>query len=179
MLLFSFQLRPYRVLPKLKGTYRYLIICWICRLTSNRKTRVSSRSHQIFRYYHRLRQPNINCHPPYHDACPRLGVVKSVVEAEWANSLVKKKRINQYMTRTGQNTGISNIRNQVQINPIRIARVAECQNLNSGSRRIKGRNSSSCFVGRADPASPSSKPSSCVRDGSNFGCKKARKRLRR
>jgi hypothetical protein len=62
--------------------------------------------------------------------------------------------------------GTSKKENQVHTNATAVARVAECQNLNSGNlssippsvwfyRRIKGRNSSSCFVGRF-PDVPSS-----------------------
>lgn len=83
----------------------------------------------------------------------------------------------KYTTNTGQKTGTLNIENQVHTKLIPIARVAECQNLNSGKRRINGRNSSSCFVGKVP--SPSSSPSSWVREGSNLGCRKARKRFRR
>jgi len=44
---------------------------------------------------------------------------------------------------------------------------------------MKGRNSSSCFVGRP-PAEPSSISLSMASfDGSNLGCRKARKRFRR
>lgn len=94
--------------------------------------------------------------------------------------LVKKNKINQYITNTGQNTGISKTLNHEHTNEIAIARVAECQNLNSGRRRMNGRNSSSCLMGRDElPASPSSRPSSWVREGSNLGERKARKRLRR
>jgi hypothetical protein len=100
-------------------------------------------------------------------------------KADKKHSLVSENRINQYTTSTGQKTGMLKISNHVHRKPIAIALVALCQNLNSGSRRINGRNSSSCFVGSEDPASPSSSPSSCVSEGSNFGCRNARKRLRR
>ena len=90
--------------------------------------------------------------------------------------LVKEKRISQYMTSTGQKTGRLNISNQLHTKERTIILVAECQNLNSGSLRTKGLNSSSCFVGSD---CPSSMPSSCVKLGSNFGCMKARKRLSR
>lgn len=94
-------------------------------------------------------------------------------------SLVKKKRINQYITRTGQNTGTLKISNQLQKNAMTMTLVAECQNLNSGRRRMKGRNSSSCFVG-SDPTAPSSiSVSMASLEGSNLGCKNARKRLSR
>jgi hypothetical protein len=87
--------------------------------------------------------------------------------------------MNQYMTRTGQKTGTLKTSNQLHTKEIRTARVAECQNLNSGKRRMKGRNSSSCFVGR-EPAAPSSISFSIASlEGSNFGWRKARKRLRR
>ena len=86
--------------------------------------------------------------------------------------LVKLKSIMKYTTNTGQNTGTLNTSNHVARNPSNIARVLECQNLNSGNRRMKGRNSSSCFVGSA--CSPSSIPSSWDSEGSIFGCRKAR-----
>lgn len=94
--------------------------------------------------------------------------------------LVRTNRMIQYMTKTGQKTGISKMENQLQTKAMAMARVAECQNLNSGKRRMNGRNSSSRLVGReGEPASPSSRPSSWVREGSNLGVKKARKRFRR
>lgn len=93
--------------------------------------------------------------------------------------LVKTKRMNQYMSKMGQNTGTLKISNQLQTNEMAIARVAECQNLNSGRRRMKGRNSSSCLVGRP-PAAPSSISLSMISfEGSNLGWRKARKRLSR
>jgi hypothetical protein len=86
----------------------------------------------------------------------------------------------QYTTRTGQNTGTLNTSNQVHRKPMATALVALYQNLNSGRRRIKGRNSSSRVVGRGERwESPSSRPSSWVREGSNLGWRKARKRFRR
>jgi hypothetical protein len=92
--------------------------------------------------------------------------------------LVKTNRINQYTTSTGQKTGRLNTSLQEQQNAIAIAFVAAYQNLNSGSRRTKGRNSSSFFVGSVEGA-PSSISVSVSREGSNFGVRKARKRLRR
>ncbi len=83
----------------------------------------------------------------------------------------------KYTTNTGQNTGTLNTENHVHAKLIAMALVAECQNLNSGSRRMKGRNSSSCFVGKL--LWPSSRPSSWASDGSNLGWRKARKRFRR
>jgi len=91
-----------------------------------------------------------------------------------------KIRGNVQMTNTGQNTGTLNTLHQEQKNAMAIALVLECQNLNSGNRLMNGRNSSSCFVGSVGcEASPSSIPSSWVRDGSNLGWRKARKRLSR
>ena len=92
--------------------------------------------------------------------------------------LVSANRMIQYTTNTGQNTGTLKTSNHEHRNPMAMALVAACQNLNSGSRRMKGRNSSSCFVGNED-CPPSSMDSSWLRDGSNLGCRKARKRLRR
>lgn len=84
--------------------------------------------------------------------------------------------MNQYMTSTGQKTGTLKTSSQLHTNEMATARVAECQNLNSGRRRMKGRNSSSFLVGSA-PSSMSL--SSASLDGSNLGWRKARKRLSR
>jgi len=59
------------------------------------------------------------------------------------------------MTKMGQNTGILNASNMVQMSPITVLFTTEYQNLNSGNRRTKGRNSSLALVGKAGP--PSSK----------------------
>ena len=72
----------------------------------------------------------------------------------------------------------------VQTMETRIALVAESQKRNSGSLRMKGRNSSSspppeplAFVGSPGaPSSTSTSAASSWTDGSNFGCRKARKR---
>jgi len=83
--------------------------------------------------------------------------------------LVRTKRINQYMTRTGQKTGTLKISKKVQKKEMVTARVAQYQNLNSGRRRMKGLNSSSCLVGRV-PTEPSSiSLSRASLDGSNLG----------
>lgn len=83
--------------------------------------------------------------------------------------LVRTKRINQYMTKTGQNTGTSKMANQVQTKEMPMALVAQYQNLNSGRRRMKGLNSSSCLVGRV-PTDPSSiSLSRASLEGSNLG----------
>lgn len=87
--------------------------------------------------------------------------------------------MHQYMTRTGQKTGTLKISNQLQAKPMVMARVAQYQNLNSGSRRMKGLNSSSFLTG-SPPAEPSSMSWSISSlEGSNLGVRKARKRLRR
>ena len=96
--------------------------------------------------------------------------------------IVKNTKINQYTTNTGQNTGRLKISLQLHRNASPIARVAACQNLNSGSRRTKGLNSWSAFVGREldwPAGTPSSMSVSLSRLGSNFGLMKARKRFRR
>lgn len=67
--------------------------------------------------------------------------------------------MSQYTTKTGQKTGKLKISNQLHTKLMTTARVAECQNLNSGKRLMKGLNSSSCFVGN-ELCSPSSSPSS-------------------
>lgn len=53
------------------------------------------------------------------------------------------------------------------------------QNLNSGSRRINGLNSSSAFVGKDGPSSISFSFVSISNDGSNLGVKNARNRFNR
>ena len=95
------------------------------------------------------------------------------------NILVNVNKMIQYTTRTGQKTGTLNAENHVHTKAIRIALVALTQNLNSGNRLTNGRNSSSCLTGKGDFKSPSSNASSSEKAGSNFGVKKARKRLRR
>ena len=90
--------------------------------------------------------------------------------------LVSPNRMSQYITNTGQKTGKLNISNQLHMNPSKMALVAAYQNLNSGSLLTKGLNSSSCFVG-SPPAVPSSIPSSCSNEGSNFGERNARNRF--
>lgn len=67
---------------------------------------------------------------------------------------------------------------QVAKNPITIALVALCQNLNSGNRLINGLNSSSCLVGNA-LGPPDSSSSSCSSEGSNLGVRKARNKFSR
>lgn len=105
--------------------------------------------------------------------------MRNYASSNGGNLLVKKKRMNQYITSTGQKTGTLKISNQLQVKPMTMARVAQYQNLNSGSRRIKGLNSSSDLVGRV-PTEPSSiSLSASSLEGSNLGCKKARNRFRR
>lgn len=96
--------------------------------------------------------------------------------------IVKNTRINQYTTNTGQKTGKLKISLQLHRKLNATALVAECQNLNSGSRRTKGLNSWSFFVGREEAwpdGTPSSISVSASSEGSNFGEMKARKRLSR
>lgn len=53
----------------------------------------------------------------------------------------------------GQNTGMLKHSKNVKNNEIRAAFVDECQNLNSGKRRMNGRNSSFADVGSEGPSS--------------------------
>lgn len=62
------------------------------------------------------------------------------------------------------------------INDIAVALVALSQNLNSGSLLIKGLNSSSAS---SAPSSRVDDRSSCSREGSNLGVRKAKNKLRR
>ena len=66
--------------------------------------------------------------------------------------MVMQKSVRKYMTRMGQNTGTLNNSKKVQQKAITVALVAEYQNLNSGRRRINGRNSSFCRVGSSGPS---------------------------
>ena len=70
--------------------------------------------------------------------------------------IVMTKRVMKYMTRMGQKTGMLKNSKKVQPKPMSVAFVAEYQNLNSGSRRMNGRNSSFCLVGSASPSSAES-----------------------
>ena len=88
-----------------------------------------------------------------------------------------QKRVMKYITRMGQKTGILKNSKNVQQNAITVAFVAEYQNLNSGSRRMKGRNSSFCLTGSSRPSSASS-ASNCANAGSILGVKKASNRFK-
>lgn len=57
----------------------------------------------------------------------------------------------KYITNIGQNTGMLNISNNVQNIPITVLFVIAYQNLNSGKRRMNGRNSSFDLVGNSGP----------------------------
>ena len=91
--------------------------------------------------------------------------------------MVIQKSVMKYMTRIGQNTGMLNSSKKVQKNAIVVALVAEYQNLNSGSRRINGLNSSFWEVGSAMPSSSSSLSYSAMA-GSILGVRKASRRFR-
>lgn len=64
-----------------------------------------------------------------------------------------QKRVMKYMTSIGQKTGILKKSKNVQKNAMRVDLVTEYQNLNSGSRRTNGRNSSLARVGNSGPPS--------------------------
>lgn len=66
--------------------------------------------------------------------------------------MVIQKRVIKYITRIGQNTGILNTSKKVRIVALIVETVTACQNLNSGSLRIKGLNSSLDFVGSSGPS---------------------------
>lgn len=69
--------------------------------------------------------------------------------------IVIQNKVMKYITSIGQNTGILNASTKVQTNAISVLLVTESQNLNSGNRLMKGRNSSVALVGRAGPFSSS------------------------
>ena len=91
--------------------------------------------------------------------------------------MVMQNNVMKYMTKIGQNTGMLKKSKKVQVKAMIVDLVAEYQNLNSGSRRMKGRNSSFCLVGSSRP-SPSSSASKCASAGSIFGVRKANSRFR-
>jgi hypothetical protein len=67
--------------------------------------------------------------------------------------MVIQNRVMKYMTRMGQNTGMLKHSKNVQIIAIVVDFVTEYQNLNSGSRRMNGLNSSFALVGSSGPSS--------------------------
>lgn len=67
--------------------------------------------------------------------------------------MVIQKRVMKYMTRIGQKTGMLKQSKNVQITANTVDFVTEYQNLNSGSRRMNGRNSSFALVGSSGPSS--------------------------
>lgn len=76
----------------------------------------------------------------------------------------------------GQKTGISKIGNKEAPKDATVALEALTQNLNSGSRLMKGRNSSSTS---SPPSSKLDDLSSCSKEGSNFGVRNARNKFKR
>lgn len=78
-----------------------------------------------------------------------------------------KNNTQKYINKIGQNTGTSTIPKKVRKNEMTTLRVQLTQKLNSGSRLVKGRYSSSEEVGK--PAPPAS---SSAFSGSNFGERK-------
>jgi len=72
--------------------------------------------------------------------------------------IVMKNSTKKYISNIGQNTGISNIEKKVIRMLVAVPRVQASQNLNSGSRRVNGRNSFPSFAdeGRVGPSSAGS-----------------------
>lgn len=64
-----------------------------------------------------------------------------------------QKSVKKYITRIGQNTGMLKQSKNVHIMAMTVDLLTEYQNLNSGKRRIKGRNSSFARVGNSGPPS--------------------------
>lgn len=69
--------------------------------------------------------------------------------------IVIQKSVIKYMTRMGQKTGTLKTSKKVQTRAIVVLFVIAYQNLNSGSRRMKGRNSSLFLVGSSGPSGSS------------------------
>lgn len=66
--------------------------------------------------------------------------------------IVIQKSVMKYMTRMGQNTGTLKTSKNVQTMAIVVDFVMAYQNLNSGNRRMNGRNSSLLLVGSSGPS---------------------------
>jgi len=67
--------------------------------------------------------------------------------------IVMQNSVMKYITSIGQNTGTLKQSNSVQNNPMSVDFTIPNQNLNSGSRRINGRNSCVDLVGNPSPSS--------------------------
>lgn len=65
--------------------------------------------------------------------------------------IVMQNNVIKYITNIGQNTGMLNTSKNVQIIPITVLFEIAYQNLNSGNRRMNGRNSSFDRVGSSGP----------------------------
>lgn len=68
-----------------------------------------------------------------------------------------QKSVMKYMTRIGQKTGTLKTSKNVQMIAMVVDLVIAYQNLNSGSRRMNGRNSSLLRVGKLGPSGSSAK----------------------
>ena len=89
--------------------------------------------------------------------------------------IVMQNRVMKYITKIGQKTGMLKNSKKEHTKAIVVALVAEYQNLNSGSRLMKGRNSSFCEVGRPGP---SSSASNSAMAGSILGVRNASRRFK-
>ena len=89
--------------------------------------------------------------------------------------IVMQNRVMKYITKIGQKTGMLKNSKKEHTKAIDVALVAEYQNLNSGSRLMKGRNSSFCEVGRPGP---SSSASNSAMAGSILGVRNASRRFK-
>lgn len=76
--------------------------------------------------------------------------------------MVMQNNVIKYITRIGQKTGMLKASKNVHKIPISVLLEMDSQNLNSGSLRINGRNSSLDFVGSSGPASSKKKMFSSV-----------------
>jgi len=73
----------------------------------------------------------------------------------------------KYITNIGQNTGMLNTSKNVQIIPMTVLLEIAYQNLNSGSLRMNGRNSSFDLVGSSGPCSSSKSRAGSIRGVKN------------
>jgi len=89
--------------------------------------------------------------------------------------IVRKVSTKKYITSIGQKTGTSKISKNVRENASNVDFIVLSQNLNSGKRRINGRNSSLLLRGREGPSSSSLSISNA---GSIFGVKNERNMFR-
>jgi hypothetical protein len=115
--------------------------------------------------------PYIPCSTPaslYFDFPKLIGTYLCLYMCIICRFIVMKKRIKKYISRIGQNTGMSKTEKNVMTMLVAVPLVHASQNLNSGSRLANGRNSLPSDAVEGSPGPESS-------EGSSSGERKAMK----